>query len=1659
MEKQRRINNKMGYTLVEMIVVCVILVILAGVAVVGFTAYQRNAMFKKNNEYAQTIFIAAQTAMSQAKDSGQAEELDELIEKEDAGNELTSAMVKNGAKTEIQKAEAQKSRLYYYIYSKNDQKENYSEAKKEVYELIRPYLYDADIADASFCIEFDPLDGMVYSVLYNDRADTLHYGGGESTEKNNDLTDRSEEARKQVLLGYYGVDNLSDQMPGPAKKNLLSDVRLVNGEELELIWKAGKTPLQYIYQIRLYNADTKKIAASLKLNDVDIADSMIKDSKADDAYVKCTMTLYSYDEKGKRTSKKLKDVKFRAVAVKEGEETTCRLVLDAVDLEAAKVFGQLSGKDQDDPEKYMDTYSVRRLGLSDTSLYARMQVCGVNLNGRSENILVSTWKQTKAESTYFASEEKQIHNKTTSVNCKIGNARHLFNIRFTEGTKEQEEKTKDTADGVNYTYLQTADIYWDHEDTAKEKQGIAQKKKIYEKQKVLLKDFYFPGIEKLHLKNQYSAGDDKTKKNYSITGLHFYKEGISKTEELLGLFGENEGTVKSLNVKNSDAVGKNVDYVGMICGLNNGKLSDISVDRESEVSGKSYVGGIAGSDITGKQYEITGGDGRKKAVLKFENERQYERLSNEAAVKGDNFTGGITGYIYGIHGESEETLTVKECTNTGLIESTAAEGICRGGIAGYSRKTRFEECTSTAALNEEEKKTLREDAATGKLKGYFAGGIAGYVDGGTFVHCISGASDNAEDYISGKAFVGGFVGFYTDSEDAEVKTASGKGITASAVLDNTKGTDQNSRSESNTNVIGEKYAGGVTSIAGGLEGDIAGLLKLEGTQKAGDVKVSKDYKGGGVKQYTYRGMTVAGDCYAGGITGYNTGILEDCITDMSHFKEDYEALLEFAKSCIESEDDERGHGDYTGGIAGFNSGTISKEGETGYISGIAAGHNYTGGIVGWNDQKGKITNYIVDDSYISGGNFTGGYAGLNRNRELIQEQLEAYPKKVEGSMYAGGLIGGNIISLDGAGQAVGSFLSLESTETEIKGEAFSGGYIGYNKIVADNYNEDEAKALADIIWDGDHAEGIVESVRARDNSASDSVEWQISGKTNQSSLSFKGLESRIYAGGILGYNAGISRVTLTDITSNTPIICEGVIKDADGREYSYAGGITGHVTSNMKLEGCRNLAVQELKPYLYAYMGGLTELNEGAIEHCFADSVIQSDRGQIGGIAGINRGTIKGLQTEKGTVTVQGTDQIGGVACINEGIIQDIDLAGSVTGNSQVGGIAASSCGVIENCVNKADVRGNEYAGGIAGVIQGQTDIVPAMITGSVNLGTVSGGDGYSSAGIVGGVASSVETKLVNCRNYGLPDTVDGNTFSGIVGLAESQVTLSNCFGVADCAYPVAAEQENITDDGAYYFSGEEEEPDEPDEPDEGEVPEIVDAESYALKGQGSGRFKKLFDGEIVDGKLDTGLIYDYTPDPEHGEWPDGWIKLSFKKPVFLNSIEIYWQVQGAKAYKARLELFDEAGNIIYQSENTSFTPDGYNYEPQIFKLEPGVKASEMKLYILDNTTPGGIEEICFNGLPVSAANSARSISELSMFAATDVQKGIGTPLYVKEDNLRYSASNEAAGIYIENGLTSNPLDEAFNADISSILAGQEGNNKRYQMYQSIDKELRVRGM
>ena len=174
----------------------------------------------------------------------------------------------------------------------------------------------------------------------------------------------------------------------------------------------------------------------------------------------------------------------------------------------------------------------------------------------------------------------------------------------------------------------------------------------------------------------------------------------------------------------------------------------------------------------------------------------------------------------------------------------------------------------------------------------------------------------------------------------------------------------------------------------------------------------------------------------------------------------------------------------------------------------------------------------------------------------------------------------------------------------------------------------------------------------------------------------------------------------------------------------------------------------------------------------------------LGGIAGVNRGTLVGC-TFQGTVS--GSENVGGIAGVNEatGQIVRCTVSGSVSGEHRTGGIAGENYGGILECTNQARINTQEETaspelddidwtelpntetvlactdtGGITGYSKGS-------VQDCVNQGTV----GYPHTGYnVGGIAGRQAGYLSGCTNRG---TVRGRKeVGGVVGQMEPYTLL-----------------------------------------------------------------------------------------------------------------------------------------------------------------------------------------------------------------------------------------------------------------------------------------------
>lgn len=110
-DKNRKGGNKNqgGYTLVELIVVICIVLILAGGAVFGVMTWIRWSQFKEQNEYAKTLFSAAQNQLTEYSENGRLDKFRRVLASD--GGYKNKVNVKDLFYSEEEGSEAYEKRL------------------------------------------------------------------------------------------------------------------------------------------------------------------------------------------------------------------------------------------------------------------------------------------------------------------------------------------------------------------------------------------------------------------------------------------------------------------------------------------------------------------------------------------------------------------------------------------------------------------------------------------------------------------------------------------------------------------------------------------------------------------------------------------------------------------------------------------------------------------------------------------------------------------------------------------------------------------------------------------------------------------------------------------------------------------------------------------------------------------------------------------------------------------------------------------------------------------------------------------------------------------------------------------------------------------------------------------------------------------------------------------------------------------------------------------------------------------------------------------------------------------------------------------------------------------------------------------------------------
>lgn len=825
------------------------------------------------------------------------------------------------------------------------------------------------------------------------------------------------------------------------------------------------------------------------------------------------------------------------------------------------------------------------------------------------------------------------------------------------------------------------------------------------------------------------------------------------------------------------AFGKNAAYVGGIVGVNdadwggsqdpkatatvqncaNRMSGDNATDTRrinllKELSGcADYVGGIAG--YNGKNGDVTW---------------NTSAPTLGAILYGNNYVGGVAGY-------NDEKATISNTSGQNLTISgqIVAAGKAVGGMIGLNCASTLPSATVTVSR-----------VAGQQLVGGVIGAnlpVGGFtVTGGAFI------TDVASGRVEADAVAGGIIGYN------RLLAAKPTGGTLEALLpkiDESTGVLTDSPAvktadyevtlanfQNKLNLQADIYVGGIVgandadtklTIRNATNGATENALSVGGLNPSNNGAFKNGVSLNALADGRYDFGTACG-ALAGGIIGYATPNtkLENCTN--------YGTV---AHKCA------------AGGFAGWNEGTITGGSMAASLGNRETGYTYLGGVAGVNG--GLIQSaYPAQGCAVRGDSYVGGIAGVNlggdaeASKGLIICTENNSTGTVEANQYAGGVAGANVGNISLSGQ-------LQSSVTAT---GYAGGVAGINTDKGSIYGDENANGtVSGSVNAANYAGGV-----AGTNSA------EITRVDNYASVR----ASTKYAGGIAGVNDAGGTISYCSHASGNAAAVYATNGEAGGiagnnnknalienvqvkADVTAANGTAGGVTatnfgtigqdseleSSSSVSGCTITGTSESIGAVAAYNGKHATIRNVKLAEN-ANVRFSTPAVTIGGLAGMNDGTVTGCQVENGALALNdglraGTNTVtlgGAVGRTTEhGKVSEtnvlLDLTQNLDKYTNLGGVAGQNDGTLEQCTYSGTMGGNadgdglvsagarstgSTVGGIAGLnnntITGcEVKYIKLQVSGISNITTTQTADEkLASASHVGGIAGRNNDEISN---------------------------------------------------------------------------------------------------------------------------------------------------------------------------------------------------------------------------------------------------------------------------------------------------------------------------
>lgn len=641
MTQQRKKCRKGGFTLVELVVTLVILSILFAIAVPSLLGYIHLSQFRKNESYAKTMYLSAESELTYLRTGGEWESFCSKVKKEGVLNQS------------FDESDEERKKLVGRIYGIRLDAGEYAEGELSgdgalVGALLSQDTYDKSVLNAAICIEIDVESGQVYSVFYGTNCKGLYYGSNEDSKPADmsgswldiDYSKRGRDTRREERLGYYSVQDAVNAVSLDATKLKITSINLVNGETLSLNWSSNVKDQdldKVYYEVKLYSSEDKAQLLSINIpgRNLKTGSQSVAVTTEDNATKDYTFPV-EYDRTNKRAT----------------------LVLDG--MMNAKLYDRLDKLSADNKAAFRqssDTSITRFGGKLETPLnvYAAVQVFP---DPNAENTRGEEYQKSDAIESNKANTLFGDGTRSDNSRCEIETFRHLSNIRY-----------MDTAAAFAVT---ARSLDW-MSDSVKV-YGTAARGALSVSTG---KDIGFPSIPALR-SNQTLDGTGGLLNRIAgvftggnaISNLKLDETSIADDAEYLGLFQKNAGTIHDLRLLNPQVEidsGK-LKGVGAVCGYSNGSLKGDTVDgTEAEVE----------AALTSAQAQGIGG---VAGVIEVDDSKSVIKLSASGTVTGTLPTGDTARGIGGIAGSlTTNGAAVKTLTNSAAVTGNRSVG----GIAGY----------------------------------------------------------------------------------------------------------------------------------------------------------------------------------------------------------------------------------------------------------------------------------------------------------------------------------------------------------------------------------------------------------------------------------------------------------------------------------------------------------------------------------------------------------------------------------------------------------------------------------------------------------------------------------------------------------------------------------------------------------------------------------------------------------------------------------------------------------------------------------------------------------------------------------------------------------------------------------------------------------------